>query len=277
MHFYDYASDCQVSETFPNARFISEFGYQSAPSLASLHEVGDAADLSSFQEFWKFLKFRERHANGTAEMLRQLQRHFVVPFPFSDEEWLAVPFESHREIRDAPDGFGFNITERIDAYLYLTQIQQGLCYQSAIRKWRRGKHADLGMTMGILYWQLNDIWQGTSWSSIEFSGRWKSLHYFVKREFAPFMLSVHQPYASSAVEVYGVSDIDRDFELELTYELRSITSGDLLKTVTNSVLVRALVRALRALRGCVVCRTEDASPNSISSLSAVRGSDSVTA
>lgn len=243
VHFYNYESDCQVSETFPNARFISEFGFQSAPSLVSLNEVSDAGDMSSFQEFWKFLKFRERHANGTAEMLHQMQRRFVVPFPFSDEQWLAVPFGS-REIRDTvSSGFGFNITERIDAYLYLTQIQQGLCYQSAIRKWRRGKHEELGKTMGILYWQLNDIWQGTSWSSIEFSGRWKSLHYFVKREFAPFVLSVHHPNASNSVEVFGVSDIHRDLEIEVTYELRSTKSGSLLKSVKDNISLSSLVRS----------------------------------
>ena len=33
-----------------------------------------------------------------------------------------------------------------------------------------------GYTMGALYWQLNDIWEGQSWASIEFGGKWKVLH-----------------------------------------------------------------------------------------------------
>lgn len=242
VHFYDYASDCQQSETFPHARFISEFGFQSAPSLTSLREVGTDIDWESFQSFWTFLKFRERHANGTAEMLHQMQRRFVVPFPFSDEEWFGIPYS--RQVRDITGDFGFNISKRIDSYLYLTQIQQGLCYQTAIRTWRRGKNADLGMTMGILYWQLNDIWQGTSWSSVEFSGRWKSLHNFVKREFAPFMLSIHQQNATGAVEVYGVSDIDKELEIEVVYELRSTRNGSTLKTTTDSIVLSPLVLSL---------------------------------
>ncbi|KAF1330351.1 Beta-mannosidase, partial [Globisporangium splendens] len=221
--------DCQDPETFPHARFISEFGFQSAPSKASLLEVSSDEDWDSFHSFWKFLKFRERHENGTTQMLNQLQRRFVVPFPFSDEEWLSVPYSSHSSGAE----FGFSVPGRVDSYLYLTQIQQALCYQTAIRTWRRGKNTDLGMTMGILYWQLNDIWQGTSWSSVEFSGRWKSLHYFVKREFAPFIISVHEDIASDQVQVYGVSDIPKQLDVEVVYELRKTRCGSVVKNITD--------------------------------------------
>ena len=35
--------------------------------------------------------------------------------------------------------------------------------------------------MGTLYWQLNDVWPVSSWSSIEYSGKWKALHYAAAR------------------------------------------------------------------------------------------------
>jgi len=43
--------------------------------------------------------------------------------------------------------------------------------------------------MGTIYWQLNDCWPAASWASIDYCGRWKALHYYAKRFFAPLMLS----------------------------------------------------------------------------------------
>jgi beta-mannosidase len=39
--------------------------------------------------------------------------------------------------------------------------------------------------MGSLYWQINDCWPVASWSSIDYFGRWKALHYTARRIFAP--------------------------------------------------------------------------------------------
>ena len=43
--------------------------------------------------------------------------------------------------------------------------------------------------MGTLVWQLNDCWPVTSWASIDYYGRWKALHYYEKRFFAPVLVS----------------------------------------------------------------------------------------
>ena len=43
--------------------------------------------------------------------------------------------------------------------------------------------------MGAIVWQLNDCWPVTSWASIDYFGRWKALHYYEKRFFAPVLVS----------------------------------------------------------------------------------------
>ena len=39
--------------------------------------------------------------------------------------------------------------------------------------------------MGTLYWQLNDTWPVASWSSLDYGGSWKALHYMARRFFQP--------------------------------------------------------------------------------------------
>lgn len=62
--------------------------------------------------------------------------------------------------------------------------------------------------MGALYWQLNDIWQGPSWSSIEYGGRWKMLHYYVKKFFDSSAVSGY--IDSDNLMVYTLFDHPRD-------------------------------------------------------------------
>jgi beta-mannosidase len=56
--------------------------------------------------------------------------------------------------------------------------------------------------MGALYWQLNDCWPVASWSSIEYTGRWKTLHHVARRLFAPAIVSAHVP----GDEVHGIGN-----------------------------------------------------------------------
>ena len=63
--------------------------------------------------------------------------------------------------------------------IYLSQLEQALGLETAISWWRT-----LPECNGVLVWQLNDIWPGASWSTLEYDGSWKPAHYHLKRIFA---------------------------------------------------------------------------------------------
>jgi len=74
------------------------------------------------------------------------------------------------------------------------------------------KSSGEGHTMGALYWQLNDIWQGPTWASVEYDGTWKMLHNYAKNFFEPVLIS---PYldqtiwpAKDEVHVWIISDFE---------------------------------------------------------------------
>ena len=43
------------------------------------------------------------------------------------------------------------------------QVTQARCYEAATSFWRRIKTDPDANTMGVLYWQLNDVWQVRCW------------------------------------------------------------------------------------------------------------------
>ena len=58
--------------------------------------------------------------------------------------------------------------------------------------------------MGSLYWQLNDCWPGASWSSLDYFGNWKALHYYAKEFFKPILISFESK--ENYISVYVVND-----------------------------------------------------------------------
>ena len=86
------------------------------------------------------------------------------------------------------EAFGRSQAQVFDDYCYLTQLQQARCYTTAFGAWRR-QMSTAATNMGILYWQLNDVWQGPTWSTIEVDGTPKLSHHATRRAFAPLLIS----------------------------------------------------------------------------------------
>ncbi|OQR96550.1 beta-mannosidase [Achlya hypogyna] len=202
VHYYNVARDCMDWTQYPPARFVSEFGFQSMPSLAAWQRVSGSEDWASAAAIRTFMAFRQRSPNGTAHIQHQLDVHFR-PLP--------------------PQG---SVVADVAAYTWLTQVQQGLCYATAIGTWRRQG------VRGVLYWQLNDVWVGPSWSSIEADGRWKALHAMVAAPFAPQAAVVHE--AAGAVVVSILSD--RPASVRVAVELRRFVKAAVVLDVHHASL-----------------------------------------
>ena len=94
--------------------------------------------------------------------------------------------------------------QELEKIIYLSQASQALCYRAQTEHYRRSKTQPAN-TMGALYWQLNDIWQASTWSSLEYGGRWKLVHYYAKSFFSPLLISSYKK--NDVYDVHITSDL----------------------------------------------------------------------
>lgn len=185
-HFYSYTHDCSDWRSFPRTRFASEYGFQSWPSLSTLTPVSIEDDHKYDSAF---SSHRQHHEEGNQQMLQQAALHYHLP----------------------------NSTDEYKRYtdtLYITQVMQAQCVKAQTEFYRRSRSEIIegkGLTMGALYWQLNDIWQAPSWSSLEFGGKWKMLHYFAQNFFAPVLPIGFED--EDNFFIYAISDLSEDLRL----------------------------------------------------------------
>jgi beta-mannosidase len=145
-------------------RFCSEFGFQSFPEPRTVASYTVKADRNISSPV---MMFHQRAHDGNPKIMSYMLNWFRMP-------------------RD------------LDSTIWLSQIQQGLAIKYAVEHWRR----NMARCRGALYWQLNDCWPVASWSSIDYHGRWKALHYMSKKFFAPVLVSGVEDARKNTVEVH---------------------------------------------------------------------------
>jgi beta-mannosidase len=97
--------------------------------------------------------------------------------------------------------------------VYLSMVLQAEGIRYGVEHWRRNRER----VAGALYWQLNDCWPVASWSSIDYHGRWKALHYAARRFFAPVLLSIEDE--PPAFGLYVTSDLCEPWEGTVRWSL----------------------------------------------------------
>lgn len=136
-------------------RYASEFGFQALPSKKTIETFTD--DPDDWNLFSYIMEKHQRNYGANGKIMNYMQQTYRYPGDF-------------------------------DTVIYASQLLQADAIRYGVEHFRRNR----GRCMGAVYWQLNDCWPVISWSSIDYTGRWKALHYYAKRFFAPVMISCQE-------------------------------------------------------------------------------------
>ncbi|WP_298139308.1 glycoside hydrolase family 2 protein [Flavobacterium sp.] len=147
-------------------RFMSEYGFQGMPNIKTLEKVIQKEDLNFTSEAFKN---HQKHPTGFETINEYMKRDFPVP-------------------------------NELEKYNYVSQVLQAYGMKTAIEAHRLAKP----YCMGSLYWQLNDCWPVTSWSTLDYYGNWKASHFQVRESFAPILLIVSEN--NNGLSVVGTND-----------------------------------------------------------------------
>lgn len=135
-------------------RYLSEFGFQSFPLLKTVESFTLPEDRNIFSYI---MEKHQRNNAANGKIMKYMSQYFLYPNEFG-------------------------------TLLYASQVLQADTIKYGVEHFRRYR----GRCMGAIYWQLNDIWPVASWSSIDYFGRWKALHYHARKFFAPILLSCEE-------------------------------------------------------------------------------------
>lgn len=143
------------------SRFVSEFGFESAPDLRTLHK---AITVPS-ERHWQSLTF-DAHDKGPGH-----QRRYGM---YSGEN------------------FRFKMNP-LSSFVYSTQFLQAEAMSYAYNHWRREfRGSGEENCSGILVWQLNDIWPGTSWALVDVDFHCKPSFFITKRALAKVVVGMER-------------------------------------------------------------------------------------
>jgi beta-mannosidase len=166
-------------------RFLSEFGFQSAPSMKTIKRFTIPEDRDPQS---KIIEFHNKQTLGQERLWFFLLAHF-------------------------------KLTLNLERFIYLTQINQGEALKTGIEHWRRRKFK----TGGALIWQLNDCWPVVSWSLIDYYGDLKASYYYVKKAFDPVNISL--VIKQDAVEAWVCNDLLKQVKGKVKIALFDLKKG----------------------------------------------------
>lgn len=222
-------------------------GYWSSSPGEDLQEVAntEASGDMHYWEVWgnpahpvtKYLEITPRFMSEYGLQAWPVQRT-IDAFARRDQQQLGSPvIDAHQKfmagkgnerlMKYINDEFGE--PRDFAGFVYLSQAMQAEGIALAALHHRRSRP----YTMGSLYWQLNDVWPGASWSSIDWYGRPKALHFHARRFFAPVALAALRD-ARGATGVSLLNDRTRRVRGELRTRVMTL-DGKVLRDERKAV------------------------------------------
>ncbi|XP_055589869.1 beta-mannosidase [Uranotaenia lowii] len=184
VHYYNYEMDGWNPIIYSGGRFISEYGFQSFPAFTSwpVRDLG----LNNLTDL---INHRQHSPLGSVPIIRMIDANLPTPSRNSTSYWQNM--------------------------IYLSQVSQAMIVKTETEVYR-SKRVEKG-TMGALYWQLNDVWTAPSWSSIEYGGKFKILHHWIKDVFANVHVIAYFN-SQNSLDIYAIRDTlgsDEEYTIEV--------------------------------------------------------------
>lgn len=180
-------------------RFMSEYGFQSFPEFKTVKEYALPTDFDIESEV---MMSHQRSEIGNLRIREYMEDMYKKPKDF-------------------------------EMFLYASQLLQAEAIKIAIEAHRR----NMPYTMGSLYWQINDCWPVASWSSIDYFGRWKALHYFVKKAFRETMIMIHHD-DHDVLKIFAVTDHLKGINASIELTIFNFEG----KILWNKIIISKIIR-----------------------------------
>ncbi|MGA1803529.1 beta-mannosidase [Rhizobium sp. HT1-10] len=229
MHYWSVWHENKSFDNYRSVRprFCSEFGFQSYTSLPVIQTYAEPKDMNVASPV---MELHQKNAGGNERIAATMFRYFRFPKDFAN-------------------------------FVYLSQIQQALAIRTAVDYWRSLKpHC-----MGTIYWQLNDTWPVASWSSLDYGGRWKAMHYMVRRFFQPVAVAAIPSEDNASIRMSVVNDTLDEVSVDLALHIITM-SGEVRPLTTvqaicgpDAAVVATEIRADAIPAGCLLGWTFTAS------------------
>ena len=214
LHYWDVWHSAKSFDAYRtiNPRFASEFGFQSFTSMNIIETFAEPKDRNPSSPV---MENHQRNNGGNARIIETMNRYFRFPRDF-------------------------------EQMVFLSQIQQGLAIKTAIEYWRSTKPR----CMGTLYWQINDIWPVASWSSLDYGGQWKLMHYMARRFYLPVNVVAVPSSDNAEIALRAINDTGRPLAIALEVlavkvsgESRTVFAGNTAVGPDSAITVKTLVAA----------------------------------